>query len=175
MSTIIGVGAGDSLRKGRTVNVGLATVVALATVWGSADIFEAELGSVKPALRAHVSKSSPYMLLANGPLIDQDRRLRTSRQQYPATGAQYFPESQNPLSAEQHDYSELAIVFFTDDIRVLSYLADFRVEAIGASAAAARLRAFSIGLLAGSRLPLVMHDGGTGMFLLRRDQEAAAE
>lgn len=98
----VAVTVDDCLRIGTTVSVGPGTVVTsdVPRMAGYVDVpvavavavaFETEIGSSNPAFFAHVSRSSP------------------SRQQKPATGAQYLPASQNPLSVAQHVCSEVSI------------------------------------------------------------------
>jgi hypothetical protein len=60
-------------------------------------------GSRKPAFEAQVARSSPYF--GGGQQLSgcHDIGALTSMQQWPATGAQYVPTSQYPLSVVQHN------------------------------------------------------------------------
>jgi hypothetical protein len=61
-------------------------------------------GSWKPAFEAQVARSSPFFGVFGQQLSGcQDIGALTSIQQWPATGAQYVPTSQYPLSVVQHD------------------------------------------------------------------------
>ena len=60
-------------------------------------------GSWKPAFEAQVARSSPYSGGGQQRSGYHDANFLTSMQQWPATGAQYVPTSQYPLSVGQHD------------------------------------------------------------------------